>query len=355
MGEKKAEKKAPVSLVTGSCGFMGTHMVEVLAEAGHTIRATDLVTAYEQDDREAGRFPSVLKAQGVEFIPSDMTRPETLEPLVEGVDYIFHIASVFSYTASWEVLHKVNVEGARALYALAEKVKGLKKFVMWGAGGVYGFPREHRKPFTEDMAPVPTNDYLLSKWQQEYDLIELGRKKKLKYVIMRPTTVYGPRGVYGGGQMIMEAARMKTGAMPGNFDAHIPFVHVEDVCRAALFLAESKKAVNEIYNLNDDTVMTMVEYFEYVAELMGHRFVRLPSVPVMPIRGLLQGVAAVMEKVAEMTGTKPALEKDSTAYFGLDYRYANAKLKGTGYAFTYPEAREGLKQTIEWYQNEGWL
>jgi nucleoside-diphosphate-sugar epimerase len=353
--EKTQKKKTPVSLVTGSCGFMGTHMIQVLTAAGHKIRATDLEQAYEKDDLELGRFPSVLKENGVEFIPSDMTRPETLAPLVKGVDYIFHIASVFNYSASWDTLYRVNVEGARALYAEAVKQKGLKKFILWGAGGNYGAPREHRKPFTEDMAPLPSNDYLLSKWQQEYDLIELGLKKKIKYAIMRPTTVYGPRAVYGSGQMIMEAARMKTSAMPGNFDAHIPFVHVQDVCGAALYLAENSKVVNEIYNLNDDTIMTMVEFFQYVAEITGGKFIKLPPVPVAPLRTVLTAVASVMQVVAAKTGSKPALEKDSAAYFGLDYMYANDKLKKTGYAFKYPQAKEGIRETVEWYKAEGWL
>ena len=148
---------------------------------------------------------------------------------------------------------------------------------------------------------------------------------------------------------------MKTAAMPGNFDAHIPFVHVEDVCGAALFLAENENVVNEIYNLNDDTMITTMEYFEFVAKYMGHKFVKLPPVPVTPLRTVLTGVATVIEKVSEITGAKPPLEKDATAYFGLDFKYSNDKLKNAGYKFKYADARDGLKETIEWYKAEGWI
>jgi hypothetical protein len=49
------------------------------------------------------------------------------------------------------------------------------------------------------------------------------------------------------------------------------------------------------------------------------------------------------------------LEADSAAYFGLDFRYSNDKLKATGYRFRYPEAREGVREVLGWYAREGWL
>jgi nucleoside-diphosphate-sugar epimerase len=105
----------PLSLVTGACGFMGTHMCEVLAEAGHRIRATDLPAAHEKDDRAKGRFPSVIDRLGVEFVPGDFTRPGDLAALVRDVDYVFHVAGVFSYSAPWALLRQVNESGTEAL------------------------------------------------------------------------------------------------------------------------------------------------------------------------------------------------------------------------------------------------
>ena len=131
------EKPKPRSLVTGSCGFMGTHMVEMLVAAGHEVIATDLESAWADDDRKAGRFPSVVKAAGVQFIASDLTKPETLDPLVKDLDYVFHIASVFSYSAPWSVLRHVNVDGTRALLdKLLVASPNLKRIVVWGAAGL---------------------------------------------------------------------------------------------------------------------------------------------------------------------------------------------------------------------------
>ncbi|HEY3359409.1 MAG TPA: NAD(P)-dependent oxidoreductase [Polyangia bacterium] len=346
----------PKSLITGACGFMGTHMVEVLAEAGHDIRATDLPSAYAEDDRKTGRFPSVLKKLGVEFVPADLARPETLQPLVEDVDYIFHVASVFSYKAPWSVLKRVNVDGTRALLDYALKAgNGLKRVVVWGAGGIYGLPDPEDLPFREDSTPAPTNDYLRSKWFEEHMVMKYGQERGLKWSIMRPTTVYGPRAVYGGGQLLMGAAKMPVAAMPSSFTGHIPFVHVRDVCRAALHLAESKAAENQAFNLNDDTIMTTVEFFKYVAGLTGHRFVELPALPIMKVRAAILGIMDLVTAFTEIANLPPAVERGPIEFLGKDFAYANDKLKSTGYKFLYPDARDGIRDTIAWYKQEGWL
>jgi nucleoside-diphosphate-sugar epimerase len=185
--------------------------------------------------------------------------------------------------------------------------------------------------------------------------MQLGRERGLPWTILRPTTVYGPRAVYGGGQLLMAAAKMKVAAIPRSFDAHIPFVHVRDVCRAALHLSQTPQAKNQAYNLNDDTVITTVDFFRYVAGLMGHRFVMLPGIPVGKVRDLLLGVADVVGAVTRMLNTPSPVERGPLEYLGVDWAYANDKLKNTGYRFQYPDARDGIRDTITWYRNEGWI
>jgi nucleoside-diphosphate-sugar epimerase len=358
-GEKpeKPEKARPRSLVTGSCGFMGTHMVEMLAAAGHDVIATDLESAYREDDRKTGRFPGVLKAATVRFVPSDLTRPETLGDLAKGVDYVFHIASVFSYSAPWSVLRRVNVEGTKALLdRLLEDSPNLKRIVVWGAGGIYGLPDPADLPLREDDSPpAPCNDYLRSKWFEEHLVMRYGEEKGLPWTILRPTTVYGPRGVYGGGQLLMSAAQMPVAAMPRNFTSRIPFVHVRDVCGAALFLATAKVARNQAYNLNDDSQLTNVEFFKYVAAITGHKFVELPPVPIVQLRPFLATFAGAVQATLLKFKVPSPIEKPTIEFLGRDFVYSNEKLKSAGYKFQYPDARDGIRDTLEWYRKEGWI
>jgi len=346
----------PLSLVTGACGFIGTNMVEVLCEAGHRVRATDLASAYQRDDRTTGRFPGVLKNLGVEFVPSDMTRPETLKEVVSGVDYVFHIAAIFNYSAPWEALKRVNIDGTRELCTLLLETKGFKKLVLWGAGGVYGFPPPEFLPIKEEDPKAPPNNYLKSKHEEEQLVMRLGRTQGLRYSIVRPTGVYGPRCVYGMGQMLMTTAKQKLLAIPRNFTSRIPFVHVRDVCSAALFLATHKEADSEAYNLNDDTQITMVEFMQFMGELSGRRVILLPPVPISPLKTLLLGAAFIDQQFSKrILKSSPHLERDTVNFLGKDIAYSNQKLKDLGYKFLYPEARTGVQETLTWYTNEGWI
>lgn len=345
----------PLSLVTGACGFMGTHMCEVLAEAGHRIRATDLPAAHEKDDRAKGRFPSVIDRLGVEFVPGDFTRPGDLAALVRDVDYVFHIAGVFSYSASWELLRQVNEQGTEALVDAVLAHKRAKRFVLWGAGGVYGLPSwRPGKPFRETDAVLPGNAYIRSKWLAESAVMR-AQSRGLSWAIMRPTTVYGPRAIYGSGQMILGAAGMKVAATPKNFTGRIPWIHVRDVCRAGLHLAVTKGAENRIYNLNDDTQMSTAEFFKTMAGLTGAKFVELPAIPIDQLKPAIHGIAGAMQKITGLLGVPSPLEADTVDYLNEDYQFANDELKSTGFKFQYPDARDGLRDTLRWYRENGWL
>jgi nucleoside-diphosphate-sugar epimerase len=331
-------------------------MIEVLHGAGHRIRGTDLPDAYAREDRKRGRFPDVLKECGAEFVPSDMTCPETLNAALEGVDYVFHIAAVFSYTAPWETLKRVNIEGTRELCnRILEKRKKIRKLVLWGAGGVYGFPPPEFLPIHEEDPKAPPNNYLKSKHEQEQLVMAMGRTRGLRYSIVRPTGVYGPRCVYGMGQMMLPLVQTGRVVVPRNFTTRVPLVHVRDVCAAALFLAGRTEADGEAYNLNDDTQMTVVEFMRTMAALQGKPFTRLPPVPIAPLKILLLGAAFLEEKVRGMIRRMPPkLEPDTIRFLGQDVAYSNQKLKALGYRFLYPDAREGLRETIAWYRNQGW-
>lgn len=349
--------KRPLSLVTGACGFMGTHMVEQLHAAGHRVRATDLEKAYQKDDPGRHNFPGILKDLKTEFIPSDLTKPETLAPLVADVDYVFHIAGLFNYTAPYSALKAVNVDGTVNLLKLLVEHKTLKRLVLWGAGGVYGMPSARGNvTFAEDLAPMPGNDYLRSKWEAEFAVMEWGHTKKIPYSIIRPTTVYGPRQTYGGGALIMSAAKPFISMVPCNFTFRIPFIHVEDVCLAALFLAQHPNAEGEVFNVNDDSRMSTIDFFKFTARAMGHVPVVIPPVPLHLLKPVLGNVVGALQSVWRLFSDRPTpLEKPSIEFLGEDFLYSNEKLKALGYQFKYPDARQGLLATLAWYRTNGWL
>ncbi|PIU69015.1 MAG: hypothetical protein COS84_00230, partial [Armatimonadetes bacterium CG07_land_8_20_14_0_80_40_9] len=127
-------------LVTGACGFNGSYMVELLLEKGYKVRATDL------EGTERGIYEDLVKREGVEFVPSDLTKKETLKEVVKDVEYVFHPAAVFDYAAKWELMERVNVFGTRNLCEVLMEEGKVKKFVVWSSAAVYGIPKPELLP-----------------------------------------------------------------------------------------------------------------------------------------------------------------------------------------------------------------
>ncbi|HKI48741.1 MAG TPA: NAD-dependent epimerase/dehydratase family protein [Desulfobacteria bacterium] len=172
-----------ISLVTGAAGFMGSHLVEHLVEKGIKVRATS---------RPRKKTPFFDKL-GVEFIPSDLTKPETLPPLFEGsVDCVYHLGAICNFSTPFKKLRPTNVEGVRHTTGLALKA-GIKRFVHVTSTSVYGYYRG--TPFVEDSPRNPEDDYGKSKKMGE-DIVFERLKEGLPAVIARPSpTPSAPGGV----------------------------------------------------------------------------------------------------------------------------------------------------------------
>lgn len=340
------------TLVTGACGFIGSHMVEVLAEHGHEVVAGDLPSALAAPVDDRTRWPEVCRAAGARLVPLDLTEPDSITHAIAGAEIVFHIAAVFDYMAPESLLRAVNVEGTRDLLDALVAGGECRRVVNWGAGGIYGIPRPETIPFTEDSPKRPGNAYLVSKWDQER-LAHSYRRPGFEVTSTRTTSPYGPRAVYGSGQLLLQLADKPVATR--NLRGNIPFVHVRDLCKAALHLANHPPADGEAYNITDDGRLDAVRLARLVADEMGTRPRILPPLPLGLVRGLLSGAARVSAPVARRRGKRPLLEYDQVRYFGHDFLYSNEKLKQTGFTFEYPQPEPGLRETLRWYRDNGWL
>lgn len=342
------------ALVTGACGFIGSHMVETLAEAGYEVVAADLPSALAAAPDDRTRWPEVCAAAGATLVELDLTDRASVARAVEGAELVFHVAAVFDYTAPESLLRNVNVEGTRNLLEELVAAGTCRRVVNWGAGGIYGPPRPDVIPFKEDAPKRPSNAYLASKWDQER-LAHAYRARGIEVTSVRPTSPYGPRAVYGSGQLLIGFAERPRPVAFANLRGNIPFVHVRDLCAAALHLALYPRAAGEAYNVTDDGRIDAIALAKLVASEMGTTARILPPAPVAVVRRVLSGVARVSMRAAKRKGTRPLLEYDQVQYFGRNYLYSTDKLKSTGFTFRWPQPEPGLRSTLNWYVANGWV
>ncbi len=240
----------------------GTFLVNELVKNGWTVLATDLDPGSRKDLMKKERvFRTDLEYMsidlpGVTFIPADLTKKETLVPLFEqGMDFdaIFHPASLYDYFAEIDILRKINVGGLQNFLEVIiehydQTGQEIPHFLHWSTCGVYGQPN-YKKNAKGDIEPAdetapydPPNAYSISKREQELKLKEIAAEHNIKYTIIRPAPIFGPYQTYGMFHIFYLVN--KLGVMPiphivpRSKRLMMPAIHVEDLVRAAVFLAE---------------------------------------------------------------------------------------------------------------------
>lgn len=354
------------ALVTGAGGFTGTHMVRRLCDNGWTVVATDL----EQTDRETfytetdnAPHPvydaSVARDRGEEFIAADLTKPGTLDALFEHHDYdvVFHIASLFDYFADAETLHAVNVDGAGNIAELAGR-NGVDHFVHFSTLGVLG-EAGFEEPKTEESPYQPHNRYCESKVKQEQTLKSIATEQNLPLTILRPAPIYGPGNKYGVFHILLVLAKLGYAPIyriyPRSKQLVFPSVHVTDLCRIALFVAENREQTEgEVYNALSDC-LDQDALVSFLGKALGLPRFRIP----IPYRlyKLLSRYAVYhsqrIEKIARDRGKRPKIDAPITKYLSHNMWFSNQKIRELGFEFTYRDPRHGLWEYVTWCKKEG--
>lgn len=332
-------------LVTGACGFTGSYVCDILHEKGLPFRAADLESA---DTR--------WLPPGTDFVPSDLTKPETLKPLFKGgIGIVLHPAAILDFSATEEQLQAVNVTGMENICAAA-KAAGVKRLVSWSTSGVYGNQKFDKLPICEDFPTKPIDKYSVSKLKQDKIALRYCCEEGLETTIIRPGVVYGPRSKYGAMQFFELVSLLRIVPIPENFKSYkLGTIHARDVAGAAIFASTKPEAVGQVYGLVDSTDVTIADFMRYIAAAMNK-----PTIPIiLPPRtiaaaGLL--AAGVSEFFAKhITKKRPLIEKDPLRFFPMSLDISNQKIRDLGYEFACPDVRIGVIETVEWMRAEGLL
>lgn len=332
-------REKDVCLVTGACGFVGSHLVDVLASRGLSVRATDLHNVNRK------YIPS---SDNVEFFPADLTQPEGLPTILQGVTKIFHPAGIFRFGAPTKLLFKVNVEGTTNLLSAALSEESVSHIVNWSTAMVYGTliqtPADEKHPIH------PEDSYSESKWVQEQIALSFFQENGLPVSIIRPTAIYGPRSFYGTSKALLALVKGKIFGIPGDGKTIQHHVHVDDVVRAAIFLSSKTDSVGEIYNVADDVPISIEESFRIVSELIDKK------PPKLHFSKWLVYLYGYLDRFWNKLTRKTSLyEKTSLKLIFSDHIFDTTKLKSLGFQYTVPSFETGIEETLKWYKKHGYV
>lgn len=336
-------------LVTGACGFCGSYMVELLVNEGYKVRTTDILGNDRAHNYE------LIKKLGVEFIEADLTSPETLKNVVKDVEYVFHTAAAFSYSACWDTLYKTNVMGTRNLCEALIKYGNVKKFILWSSESVYGLSRNEYMAISEGYYPNPTNMYGKSKLIQEYIVHEYVEDYNFPAIVIRSCPIYGPRNVYGLLQVWANYLKLPFIILPKSFPVSFPYVHVKDVCGAALYLARYERRSGTVFDVVDDQKYDVLDFFKLLCKFLNRKLTLIPVNYKTFIK--LYKVTAFVFRILASFIPIPVFRylKETIPYSTVNYKFSNKKLKKIGYKFLYPHIKDGLKETLDWLVENGFI
>mgnify|MGYP003673826100 CR=1 FL=1 len=297
------------SAVLGACAFLGTHLVEVLTQAGHE------VVTFDASNRVAGglpdAFPEVLRGLGAAPEPWPLDWGGALT----GVHFLFVVEGP-----------RVQVEAALAKVDLSS----FERAVLISGAEVYGEPGQ--EPFSEESAAAPSGGRARELLELEASL----RSSELPHVVLRPTGTYGPRGLRG-----LREARQRVG-LSWSGEARLGLVHARDVARAALHLAaRAESAQATTYNLGDSVGLRQADAARLVTRLVGRPHLSLPW-------------SRLPARWARLLRRRRSPDQAPAISWGAP-RVASGRLAQTGFALEFPHPAAGLRETLAWFKQEGWL
>jgi UDP-glucuronate 4-epimerase len=179
-------------LVTGCAGFIGSHLTDALLRRGHEVIGVDAFTDYYPRPQKESNLEEARRAAGLSLVEVDLSEG-ALEPLLENVDGIFHLAAQPGVRGSWGATFadyvRDNILATQRLFEAAAP-RGLR-IVMSSTSSVYGNAETY--PTREDAIPRPVSPYGVTKLACESLARTYTECFALEVILLRYFTVYGPR------------------------------------------------------------------------------------------------------------------------------------------------------------------
>ncbi len=321
--------------VTGSTGFIGSHLVERLIKKGYRVKC--LVRKHSNN--------KWLKKLPVEYVYGDLFDVEPLRKAISDVQYIYHIAGVTaSRTKRGYFLG--NQEATKVLLKAAETNSNLKRFVLAGSLSAVG-PSTDGKTVNEESKLQPITTYGKSKLAAEKEVLSF--QDKIPFTIVRIPAVYGPRDT----ATLDFFKTVNNGIIPlvGFKNKYVNILHVDDVVDGLILAGEHPDAVGKTYFIGSDKAYTWEDIGKVTQEIIHRKTikVRIPEFIVVIVAAIYHLIDIFSKKPSVFNFEK---SKDIIADAWIcDILKAKNEL-GFQQKIT---LEEGVKETFKWYKEVGWI
>ena len=311
-------------LVTGGAGFIGSHLCDALLEKG----AGKVVCL---DNFFLGKMENIAEAMGHEnfvLYRDDARNFGVVEAIIErdGIEVVFNMATIalnYSFFNPFDA-YMVNVSIANTLLELL-KIGKYRTLIHTSSSEAYGTAQY--SPMDENHPTDPTTPYAAGKAAADIMVHSFAKVLPLDIAIVRPFNNYGPRQNAEGllaGIIPATAKRLKNGGKPvihGDGEQTRDFIYVKDTVRGLIMAYENENSRGQIMNLGSGKDISMNHLLQEICDYMGykgeweHHESRTSDV---------RKLCADISKARKLIGFEPEMPFE-----------------------------EGIKETLDWYMNNG--
>jgi UDP-glucose 4-epimerase len=288
----------PLVLVTGGCGFIGSHLAEALVARGDRVRVLD--------DLSTGSRANL--APGAELVVGDVADPATVARAMEGASVCFHLAAIASVergVKEWLATHRTNLSGTITVFDAA-RAAGRIPVVYASSAAVYG--EQERLPIAEDAPTRPLSAYGADKLGCELHARVAGHVHGVPTLGLRFFNVFGarqdPASPYSGVISIFcdRLVRGERVRIYGDGKQTRDFVHVRDVVAGLLAAERAADVSAPVANLCTGRPTSVLELARAVAGLCDPEG-RIPPPEYLPPRaGEIRHSVGAPDRAAALLG-----------------------------------------------------
>ena len=299
-------------LVTGGAGFIGSHLVDILLEKGHFVRAYDNLEP--QVHGKSQKIPDYFNKEA-ELIVGDVRDREKLKEAINGIDVVFHLAASVGVAQSMYEIAKYTesntMGGATLLDLIANEKHNIRKVIIASSMSVYGegtykcddcgevYPKirslEQFKrndwemkcpncnvdvkpiPTGEDKPLFPTSIYAVSKRDHEEMFLIIGRAYQIPTVALRFFNVYGPRQALSNpytGVAAIFSSRLMNDKPPIIFEdgnQARDFIHISDIVQACILAMDKSEGDYQVFNIGTGRKLTVLDVANVLIDKLGFK------------------------------------------------------------------------------------
>lgn len=329
-----------LAFVTGSTGFLGSHVARVLAEQGADLR---LLVRASSDRRNIEE----LKA---EQVVGDLRDPASIEKALAGCDVVFHVAADYRlWVRDPDEMYRSNVEGTRSLLEAARK-QGVRRIVYTSSVATMGFTANlnHDHVADED-SPVGIADmighYKRSKFMAEQVAVDAA-KSGVDVVIVNPSTPIGERDIKPTptGRIVVDFLKRK---FPAYVETGLNLVDATECARGHVQALEKGRS-GERYILGGEN-LTLKQILDRLAAITG---LKSPTVKLPYVFAFATGVVDEMV-TGRLLGREPRATIDAVR-MGRKMMFVSSAKAERELGWRTVPVDGALRRSVEWFRGNGY-